>query len=187
MFAFRKIWCALFSCYLRFEINPFTLLPTICSLSFFLFHEQPWTPCVKRFPNTRKHGPEKTPYLATFHAVVMFLKVLKSYHWWKSILGRSPMKGFVYNKVTGFQASITLKAELLHIYFSRILGVGSGEVRQKWDVVERREVGGVSECSRRPILFFYQRKLDFMLSQTLMYYWQEIFLLTLMSDSETAQ
>ena len=28
MFVFRKIWHALFSCYLRFEINPFALLPT---------------------------------------------------------------------------------------------------------------------------------------------------------------
>ena len=27
MFVFRKIWCALFSCYLRFEIHPFALLP----------------------------------------------------------------------------------------------------------------------------------------------------------------
>ena len=135
MFVFRKIWRALFSCYLRFEIHPFTLLPTICSLSFFLFHKQPWTVTAWKvskygsyFPvygmNTRKHGPEKTPYLATFHTVVVFLKVLKNYHWSKSILGRSPMKEFVYNKVTGFQASIILKAELLHMYFSRILGGG---------------------------------------------------------------
>ena len=28
MFAFQKIWRALLSCYLRFEIHPFTLLPT---------------------------------------------------------------------------------------------------------------------------------------------------------------
>ena len=31
-FVFRKIWRALFSCYLRFEIRPFTLLPTIYCL-----------------------------------------------------------------------------------------------------------------------------------------------------------
>ena len=29
MFVFRKIWRTLFSCYLRFEIHPFELLPTI--------------------------------------------------------------------------------------------------------------------------------------------------------------
>ena len=28
MFGFRKIWCALFSSYLRFEIHPFALSPT---------------------------------------------------------------------------------------------------------------------------------------------------------------
>ena len=28
MFVCRKIWRALFSCYLRFEIRPFALLPT---------------------------------------------------------------------------------------------------------------------------------------------------------------
>ena len=27
MFVFRKIWCALFSCYIRFEIRPFALTP----------------------------------------------------------------------------------------------------------------------------------------------------------------
>ena len=27
---FRKIWCALHSCYLQFEIRLFALLPTIC-------------------------------------------------------------------------------------------------------------------------------------------------------------
>ena len=31
MFVFRKIWHALFSCNIRFEIRPFTLLPTYCS------------------------------------------------------------------------------------------------------------------------------------------------------------
>ena len=30
-FFFRKIWCALFSGYLRFEIRLFALLPTICA------------------------------------------------------------------------------------------------------------------------------------------------------------
>ena len=32
MFIFRKIWRVLFSCYLRFEIRPFTLLLTILHL-----------------------------------------------------------------------------------------------------------------------------------------------------------
>ena len=32
MFVFRKIWRALFSCYLRLEIRPFALLPTTFSL-----------------------------------------------------------------------------------------------------------------------------------------------------------
>ena len=31
MFVFRKIFRALFSCYLHFEIRPFALLPTSCS------------------------------------------------------------------------------------------------------------------------------------------------------------
>ena len=30
MLVFRKIWCALFSCYLLFEIRPFALSPTNC-------------------------------------------------------------------------------------------------------------------------------------------------------------
>ena len=29
MFVFRKIWLALFSCNIRFELRPFTLLPVI--------------------------------------------------------------------------------------------------------------------------------------------------------------
>ena len=33
MFVFRKIWRALLSSYLRFEIRPFALLPTIYMLS----------------------------------------------------------------------------------------------------------------------------------------------------------
>ena len=33
MFAFRKIWRALYSCYLRFEIRPFVILPTKLTLS----------------------------------------------------------------------------------------------------------------------------------------------------------
>ena len=28
-------------------------------------------------PNTGKHGPEKTPYLDTFHAVIILLDVIK--------------------------------------------------------------------------------------------------------------
>ena len=31
MFVFPKIWRALFSCYLRFEIHPFALITTSCS------------------------------------------------------------------------------------------------------------------------------------------------------------
>ena len=34
MFVFWKIWRALFSYYLRFEIRPFALLPTICLGTF---------------------------------------------------------------------------------------------------------------------------------------------------------
>ena len=34
MFVFRKIWRALFSWNIRFEIRPFALLPTLCDLSF---------------------------------------------------------------------------------------------------------------------------------------------------------
>ena len=38
MFVFRKIWRDLLSCYLRFEIRPFALLPTLCRHCFL-------TPC----------------------------------------------------------------------------------------------------------------------------------------------
>ena len=38
MFVFRKIWRALFSCYLRFEIRPFALSPTIYQFSQDPFH-----------------------------------------------------------------------------------------------------------------------------------------------------
>ena len=46
------------------------------------------------------------------------------------------------------------------------------------------DIGRGSECSRRPILIFLSKKIGFvpwpdMLDQTLIYYWQEIFLLTL--------
>ena len=34
MFVFRKIWRALISCYLRFEILPFSLLPTTYPQNF---------------------------------------------------------------------------------------------------------------------------------------------------------
>ena len=50
--------------------------------------------------------------------------------------------------------------------------------------------GGVRECFRCPILIFILKKIGFvpwpsiMLSQTLIYYWQEIFTFTLTSDSE---
>ena len=37
MFVFRKIRCPLFSCYLRFEIRPFALLPMKYSLILLLF------------------------------------------------------------------------------------------------------------------------------------------------------
>ena len=37
MFYFRKIWRALFSRHLRFEIRPFALLPTNCLNSFSQF------------------------------------------------------------------------------------------------------------------------------------------------------
>ena len=34
MFVFPKIWRALYSCYLRFEIHPFAILLTTCRNSF---------------------------------------------------------------------------------------------------------------------------------------------------------
>ena len=42
MFAFRKIRCALFSCYFYFEIRPFALLPT---------KHDPWFPAGDIFDN----------------------------------------------------------------------------------------------------------------------------------------
>ena len=69
-------------------------------------------------------------------------------------------------------------------------GVGGGWVRQKWDVIWRRRVGGggrgVSECSGRPT-FFLLKKTGFTSWPDVMLticYWQEIFLLTLTSDGE---
>ena len=52
------------------------------------------------------------------------------------------------------------------------------------------EKWGVSKCSGRPIVTFLLKKIGFalwpeiMLSQKLIYYWQEIFFLTLTLDSE---
>ena len=67
----------------------------------------------------------------------------------------------------------------------------SGRVRQKWDVIGwRREGEGVSECFEQPIFAFFNKKTgfapwpDIKLSQTI-YYWLEVFLLTLTSDSES--
>ena len=37
MFVFRGIWRVLFSCNTRFEIRPFALLPTLCSILINLF------------------------------------------------------------------------------------------------------------------------------------------------------
>ena len=48
---------------------------------------------------------------------------------------------------------------------------------KKWDVLEQR---GVSKCSERPIFIFS----GIMLNQTLIYNWQEIFLLILTVDIE---
>ena len=42
----------------------------------------------------------------------------------------------------------------------------------------------VSKCSGRPVFFIYLRKLSLRHDQILCYYWQEIFLLNLTSDSE---
>ena len=54
----------------------------------------------------------------------------------------------------------------------------------------RTQMGGGSESSGRPIFIFLLQKIgfapcpDIMLSQALIYFWQEVFLLTLMSDNE---
>ena len=71
------------------------------------------------------------------------------------------------------------------------VGRGGGWGRQNWDVIGRMGVGGVRECFRCPILIFILKKIGFvpwpsiMLSQTLIYYWQEIFFtFTLTLDSE---
>ena len=40
MFAFRTFWRALFSCYLRFEIRLFALLPTIFSSNVTLVYKK---------------------------------------------------------------------------------------------------------------------------------------------------
>ena len=70
--------------------------------------------------------------------------------------------------------------------------------RQKWDVKAKMRcyltsgkgvwLGGKQMFWTSNLYFFYKRKLDLrydiILSQTIMYYWQEVFLLTLVSDSE---
>ena len=39
LFVFRKIWCALFACYLRFEIHPFALSPTNFCKTIHFWHK----------------------------------------------------------------------------------------------------------------------------------------------------
>ena len=64
---------------------------------------------------------------------------------------------------------------------------GEEGVEQKWDVIERRRVMVVSVLNVQS-LFFLLKKIgfapwsDIMQSQTLIFYWQEIFLLTLVSQ-----
>ena len=63
-----------------------------------------------------------------------------------------------------------------YTYEVRFEGCVSGRgLGEKWDVIGRGRVGG-SECSRRPIFFVQEKKNGFV---------QKIFLLTLMSDSES--
>ena len=42
MFVFRKIWRTLLSCYLRFGIRPFALLPTSYAMYFLILHKKHW-------------------------------------------------------------------------------------------------------------------------------------------------
>ena len=42
MFVFRKIWCVLLSCYLRLEIRPFALLPTLQGFLDFQKNHRRW-------------------------------------------------------------------------------------------------------------------------------------------------
>ena len=80
------------------------------------------------------------------------------------------------------------------VHFERVKGDegwGGKEVQQKWDDIRHRG-WGVSEFSGYPIfIYFLLKEIIFapwpgiIMSQTLMYYWQKIFLLTLTTDSET--
>ena len=82
---------------------------------------------------------------------------------------------------------------VIHIW--RPLWGGGGRVGvDKNEMLSDVSGWGVRECSGRPILFFLLlKKIGFapwqsiMLSQTLIYYWQEIFNFTLISDSEAIQ
>ena len=64
-------------------------------------------------------------------------------------------------------------------------GWGGGGLRQKWDVIRRRGSWIVSVNSGRPVFIFLLNKIGFTPWSDIiliMYYWQEIVLLTLMSD-----
>ena len=74
---------------------------------------------------------------------------------------------------------------------STLREVGFGvRVKAKNKMLLDIEKWGVSKCSGRPIVTFLLKKIGFalwpeiMLSQKLIYYWQEIFFLTLALDSE---
>ena len=48
-------------------------------------------------PNTGKYGPEITPYLETFHAVLVFIYHLRpSSFKWSALMERSYQKAFAY-------------------------------------------------------------------------------------------
>ena len=85
--------------------------------------------------------------------------------------------------------SFRVQFGVMHIWRPLWGNVGEGS-KQKWDVIGRRG-WGISECSASPVFIFLLKKIGFspwqdvMLSQTI-YYWQDIFPLTLTSDCETS-
>ena len=126
--------------------------------------------CSKRYRVT------KTKQLVA--AVILWQRIQKftdnSYLWIKSVEGERNRERKYPRCYT--QMTFTLK---------RV-----GYERKNEVLLDVGRLGRSSECSGCQIFTFLLKKLGFapwpgiMLSQTLIYYWQEIFLLNLMSDSE---
>ena len=122
---------------------------------------------------------------------ILIALVIVLYHKCSIKLGQIRTNGWSLYRATWYnQKYCYTSLGVIHMWRPLWEWVG-GEVRQIWDNIVRRGRGcGIIDCSGRPIFIFLLKKIGFasrpsiMLSQILIYYWQEIFLLTLIWDSE---